>query len=170
MHPKTKKIFAITLALAIISGVAVFVFYYIITNQAVKLEEQQKILTENIDKESIHLRTSHLIDETKNERARLASYYFKNEGDSIDLLGRIENLARELGISLKTEALDKIVTKDKKEFIKMSFAFEGKKDLVFNFAELFEVLPYHIKVENLKLQQQDSGNWVGNTTIHISIN
>ncbi len=170
MNSKTKRIFVLTSSLAVISGLAVSVFYYIIAKEADRLEEQVQILTENNTKESAYVRMNRLVEDTEEERERLAGFYFKNEGDSIAFLGETERLARELGIAFKTEALDKVVTKDKQEFIKMSFAYEGRKSDIFTFAQLFEALPYHTRVESLKLRQLDSGNWAGNTTIQISIN
>jgi hypothetical protein len=92
-----------------------------------------------------------------------------SEGDSIAFLGEIEKLARELGLNLKTEALDKIVGKDKQEFIKATFVYTGRKDLVFDFSRLLELSPYHTQVESMSVGRTEAGDWSGKMTLLITI-
>ena len=169
MGTKTKKIFIISLIVALISiGVLAF-FLYEIQKQGVRLEEQIAILTESNTKESAHLRLNRLVQETESERTELAASFFKDEGDSIMFLGEIETLASALGISLKTQELDKVVDTEKRESIRMTFSYEGTKDTVFTFSKLMEVTPYHSEVESLSLLKLTNGNWQGTLTIVISI-
>ena len=169
MGTKTKKIFIISLIVALISiGVLAF-FLYEIQKQGVRLEEQIAILTESNTKESAHLRLNRLVQETESERTELAASFFKDEGDSIMFLGEIETLASALGISLKTQELDKVIDTEKRESIRMTFSYEGTKDTVFTFSKLMEVTPYHSEVESLSLLKLTNGNWQGTLTIVISI-
>ena len=169
MGTKTKKIFIISLIVALISiGVLAF-FLYEIQKQGVRLEEQIAILTESNTKESAHLRLNRLVQETESERTELATSFFKDEGDSIMFLGEIETLASALGISLKTQELDKVIDTEKRESIRMTFSYEGTKDTVFTFSKLMEVTPYHSEVESLSLLKLTNGNWQGTLTIVISI-
>lgn len=169
MSSKTKKIFVSAATFALVSSGCTAVFYYVIAQEATRLEEQVQILNENNTKESAYVRMRRLVDDTAHERARLAASYFKNEGDSIAFLGEVEDLARETGLSFKTVALDKVSMKEKQAYVKMTFAYEGKKDLVLNFSRLFEVLPYHARVDSLSLRQFESGIWSGTATIFITI-
>lgn len=170
MSTKTKKIFFIALTIAIAAVCAFVVFFLEIRSQAFRLEEQVKILTENNTKESAFVRLKRLAQETEEERALLASSFFSNEGDSISFLGEMETLANTLGLSFKTEALEKIGDKEKGEFVKISFVYEGKKETVLNFSKLLEVTPYHSRVESLRLRKGGNGNWTAELSMQIMIN
>lgn len=170
MSTKTKKIFIISLTAAVISIVAVALFGFRIQAEGVKLEEQIAILTESNTKESAYVRLKRLVQDTESERMLLASSFFKDEGDSIIFLGEIETLAAALGLTLETEALDKVVNEtDKSEAIRMTFAYEGAKDTVLMFSRLMEVVPYHSQVESLTLNKLTNENWQGELTVLISI-
>ena len=169
MNSRTKKILIASIISALAAGGLAAAFYYVIMQEAKHLDEQLRILSENNTKESAFVRVKRLVSETENERATLASAFFKNEGDSITFLGDIEEVARDLGLELKTEELDKIVGKDKQEFIKATFIYSGRKDLVFDFSRLLELSPYHAEIEAVSLDRTDNGNWKGKTTMMISI-
>lgn len=171
MSNKTKKIFILSLLISVTVTCALSYFLYKIRSEGVRLQEQIEILTKNNEKESAYVKLKRLAQETEAERALLASSFFKAESDSINFLGEIETLASALGLSLRTEALDRIVDEtSKKEYIKMTFAYEGQKDVVFNFSKLMEVTPYHSKVEAVSLRKVNGGNWEGQLTILITIN
>lgn len=171
MSNKTKQLFVLSLAAAMLAaGVLTYIFYKI-EAQSILLEEQISILNESNTKESAYLRLSRLAQETETKRTLLSDSFFKNEGDSIVFLGEIEALAKEIGLSLKTEDLDKIVSEDnKQEFIKMTFVYTGKKETVFEFTKLMEVTPYHAVVDSLSLRKMSDANWEGNLTILITLN
>lgn len=169
MNGKTKKIFLASVISALVAGGFAGGFYYVVAEEAEQLNQQLQILTENNTKESAYVRMKRLVGETEAERATLAANFFKNEGDSIAFLGEIETLARDLGLELKTEALDKIVEKDKQEFIKATFVYTGRQDLVFDFSRLLELSPYHAEIEAVSLNQTDKDEWSGKTTMLITI-
>jgi hypothetical protein len=170
MSTKTKKIFILSLVVVIAATVSLGYFLYNINSRGMLLEEQLSILAENDTKESAYLKLRRLAQDTEDERALLASSFFANEGDSIVFLGEIETMATALGLSLKTESLDKITDlESKQEYIKMSFIYEGQKNTVFMFSQLLEVVPYHSIVESLQLRETGTGNWEGRLTILLSI-
>lgn len=169
MSTKTKKIFYISLGIAIASVCAFILFFFEINSQAIRLEEQVKILTENNTKESAFVRLKRLAQDTEDERATLAASFFRSEGDSISFLGEIESLATTLGLSFKTESLEKIESKEKGNFVKISFVYEGKKDTVVHFSELLEVAPYHSQVDSLHLRKGSDGNWSAELSMQIMI-
>lgn len=170
MSTKTKKLFIVSLIVASFCIVAVVLFGLRIQAESVKLEEQIAILTESNTKESAYVRLKRLVQDTEPERALLASSFFKDEGDSIIFLGEIETLASSLGLTLETEALDKVINEtDKSEAIRMSFVYEGAKETVMAFSSLMEVTPYHSMVESLSLRKLNNDSWQGELTILISI-
>jgi Na+-transporting NADH:ubiquinone oxidoreductase subunit NqrC len=169
MNSKTKKIFLVSLVVALVAGSLAGAFYYVVAEEAKKLDQQLLILNENNTKESAYVRTKRLVGETEAERATLAANFFKDEGDSIAFLGEIEKLARDLGLVLKTEALDKVAEKDKQEFIKATFVYTGRKDLVFDFSRLLELTPYNAEIVAMSLGRTDKGDWSGKTTMLITI-
>jgi len=170
MSSKTKKIFFITLGIAIAAVCAFVLFFLEIRSEALRLEEQVKILTENNTKESAFVRLKRLAQETEDERALLASSFFSSEGDSISFLGEVETLATSLGLSFETVSLDKIEDKEKGKFVKISFVYEGKKETVIKFSKLLEVAPYHSRVESLRLRKEGNGNWTAELSMQIMIN
>ena len=169
MTKKTKNIFWISVATSVFTVSAAGLFFYEIQKKSQVLDEQVRIVTENNAKESTYLRLKRLAQETEGDRAGLSKHFFKNEGDSISFLGEVETLAAQNGLALKTEALDKVVNKDNSEYIKVAFSYEGKKETVLNFSRLMELLPYHSRVESLKVNQEVGSNWRGQITIHITI-
>jgi hypothetical protein len=171
MRITTKKLLILSLGLTFLALGAMSFFFLEIRAEGIRLEDQIAILTESKTKESAYLRLVRLANETEAERAALAKNFFKEEGDSITFLGEIETLASELGITLKTDALEKKFDKDKnQESISITFVYEGPKHLIFNFSKLMELTPYHSKVESLSLQKTSGGSWSGRLTISITIN
>jgi hypothetical protein len=170
MSTKTKKIFIISLIAVSVTTASLGYFLYHINARGMLLEEQLTILAENDTKESAYLRLRRLAQDTEAERIELANSFFGNEGDSIVFLGEIETMAAALGLTLKTESLDKIVNEEtKEEHIKMSFIYEGQKNTVFMFSKLLEVVPYHSTIESLRLRETGTGNWEGHLTILLNI-
>ncbi len=171
MVSKTKKILIIAFVTAVIFVVALGFFFKEIRDQGLFLKEQVTISNENRTKEELYNNLKRLAQDTEVERSSLASYFFKTESDSITFLGDVESTASELGLSFKTEALDRIVEKEsKKEFIKMVFVYEGKKETVFNFSKLMEVAPYHSVVDSLSLRKLSGDDWEGKLTILVTLN
>jgi hypothetical protein len=170
MNTKTKKIFILSILTAIATTASLGYFLYHINERGMLLEEQLSILAENDTKESAYLKLRRLAQDTEVDRTLLASSFISREGDSIVFLGEIETMAMALGLSLKTDSLDKIVNEDtKQEYIKMSFVYGGQKSTVFMFSQLLEVVPYHSTVESLQLREVGNGNWEGRLTILLTI-
>jgi len=173
MNTKTKNIFIASIIVSVFTSGALFLFFNEIRQQGKLLEQQITMLTDNNNKQSSSVRTKRLVQETEEERSLLTSSFFKNEGDSISFLSEIEALAKNSGLTLRTEALDKVIDPaTKRESIKIMFVYEGQKELVYNFSKLMENIPYHAKVEALSLRQlaANSGMWEGRLTDFITLN
>jgi hypothetical protein len=171
MAPNTKKILIMSIVTVLVSVGALSFFVYKINSQGLLLEEQVKILSENNTKESAYIKLQRLAQETEVERALLANSFFKQEGDSINFLAEVEALASTLGLSFKTESLDKVIEEEtNKEYIKISFVYSGQKDLVYKFSKLMDYVPYHSVVESLSLKKGVDDNWEGRLAISITLN
>jgi hypothetical protein len=171
MAPNTKKILILSVVTVLVAVSVLSFFVYKINSEGILLEEKIKIQAENDIKESTYFKLQRLALETEGERALLAESFFTQEGDSINFLSEMETLASTLGLSFKTEALDKIIDKDsKKEFIKISFIYSGQKEVVYKFSKLMEYVPYHSLVESLSLKKVSGNNWEGQLTILITLN
>lgn len=171
MSIKTKKILIISIVTAAVTVSILGLFFNEIRSRGSQLEQQIAILTENNSKESTSVRVKRLIQETEQQRQTITNNFFANESQSISFLNEIEKLARNLGLSLKTEALDKVIDPvSNGETVKIIFAFNGQKSTVLRFAKILEVIPYHSTVDSLVLRKQLNGNWEGRATISITIN
>lgn len=171
MSKKTKQIFIVALVTSILTLGSLGFFFSRILAQGQLLEEQISILTDNNNKQSTSVRIKRLVQETEVERSKLTASFFKDEGDSITFLSDIETLAKKTGLELRTEALDKITDPEtSREYIKTVFSYEGRKDLVYEFSELLENIPYHSYVDSLSLRQLTNGVWEGRVTVLITIN
>jgi len=171
MSTKTKKILTTSIITATVTVSILGLFFNEIRSRGTQLEQQISILTENNSKESTSVRVKRLVQETEQQRLKLTNNFFANESQSISFLSEIEQLARNLGLSLKTEALDKVIDPvSSAETVKIVFAFNGQKSTVLRFAEILEVVPYHSSVDSLALRKQSNGNWEGRATISIVIN
>jgi len=170
MSTKTRKILIISIISVLVTMGFLGYFFSEIRAQGQLLEEQINILTDNNSKQATNARVKREVLETSSEREQLASSFFKDEGDSIVFLTEIEELAKNSGLKLRTETLDKVPASDTVlESIKVVFVYDGPKSLVFNFSELMESLPYHSRVESLNLRQIVDNNWEGRLTVFVTI-
>lgn len=170
MSGKTKKTLIISLIVMMISmGTLVFLFYKIEAQNKL-MEEHINIIAENGTKEATYSHINRIVQETEQDRARLAGLYLSDESDSINLLNEIETLAPTFGLEFKTEALEKVrIGDDGPESIKMTFSYSGRKDKVFGFTKMIESIPYHSTVESLSLKEVGGGDFTGKITVFITI-
>lgn len=171
MSQKTKQIIIIASVAALVTVTILILFFVEINARGAQLEQQILILTENNAKESASVRIKRLAQETEQERSILTKTFFANESESISFLSDMEQLARDIGLSLRTEELDKVGDVSiGGEQIKVTFVYTGSKSAVTRFSEMLEVIPYHSVVDSLTLRRQTGGSWEGRATINISIN
>lgn len=170
MSEKTiKNLIYSTIVLFFSVGVCLYLFYEI-DEKGLLLEEQVAILAENNSKEETYLNIKRTVQETEKERANIVGKFFKDENDAINFLNDIETLAPSLGLAFQTKDLDSVIDKDKKtQAIKMSFVYSGNKDVVMDFTELMEKIPYHSYIDSLNLKELSDGLWEGKITILISV-
>lgn len=170
MNSRTKQIFILALLLLAVSIAALVLLMIQINTKGEKLEEYTTALTEKNAQEAAFIRVSRLAQETEAERATLAKAFFTDESDSISFLGDIESFAASVGLSLKTEGLDKIADKESGvEYITMTFVYSGEREQVLNFTKYLENVPYHSKVDAHTFSKTPTGLWEGSLTLLISL-
>jgi hypothetical protein len=170
MNSRTKKLLIASSTVLIITVAACLLLLYRIIAEGTLLEEHIKILSTRDTQEASYLRINRLVKETEADRAIIDSAFFKDESDSISFLGEIESFAAEVGLKLKTEDLNKISSTDgKTDYITMTFLYTGKKELVEDFTEFLENVPYHSQIDSFSLEKDSGDLWEGNLTINITI-
>ncbi len=170
MNPRTKKIFILALVLLATAIAALVLLVIQINTKGEKLEEYTTALTEKNAQEAAFIRVTRLVQETETERATLAKAFFTDESDSISFLGDIESFAASVGLTLKTEGLDKITETDSTlEYITMTFVYSGEREQVLNFTKYLENVPYHSKVDAHTFSKGPTGLWEGSLTLLISL-
>jgi hypothetical protein len=169
MTKRTKQLFVISTVSLVLSSAVAGVFFLKVEGGRQKLEEQTRVLTENNAKEFSYIKLKKLVTETEEDRAQLDRMFFANEGESIAFLGEAEAIAKNLNLSLKTEALDKVDQKDKGTAVRVVFSFEGSKQSVLRFSKLMELVPYQSTIESLELRQLGGESWRGRLSMLITI-
>lgn len=169
MSKNTKNTFIIASITFLVSVSACLFFTFEIKSQGLHLEEKVKILAEYNDKEIAYLNVSKIIKEAEGDRAQIASKFFKNENDYILFLNEIETLAPNMGLVLKTSAIEDVLDDEKKpKFAKITFSYKGQKKSVMDFSRMLENISYYSYIETLSLKEGSEG-WEGEATILISV-
>ena len=108
--------------------------------------------------------------ETAEDRAKLQSYFFIRESESIDFLNRVEAIAPQAGVTLETEGLKQVEGKeDGYVWIESQFSFSGSRDDVQRFVRILETLPYQLRLTNLEMSAQSSSLWEALVTIKVRV-
>lgn len=169
MSKNTKNTFIIALIISLVSISACGFIIYEIKNQGLQLEEKVKILAEYNDKEISYLNVTKIMKEAEGDREQIANKFFKNEKDYILFLDEIETLAPNMGLVLKTSAIEDVFDDQKKLiFAKITFSYKGQKKSVMDFSKMLENIPYYSYIETLSLKDV-SESWEGEATILISV-
>jgi ACT domain-containing protein len=90
------------------------------------------------------------------------------ESDSINFLNHVETLARDLGVSLKTNNLD-TVSIDDRTWITTSFSFSGREGDVKKFVSVLETLPYVLELTSVNLETESGGNWSSEVALRVRV-
>jgi ACT domain-containing protein len=109
-----------------------------------------------------------VLNETLDQRTMLKSYYLAQESDSINFLNHVETLARDLGVSLKTNNLD-TVSIDDRTWITTSFSFSGREGDVKKFVSVLETLPYVLELTSVNLETESGGNWSSEVALRVRV-
>ena len=134
------------------------------------LQVQLQTLNEEIARQNSFYKLQKLAEESSSDRDHLATYFLKEESDSIDVLNWIEGMAPQAHVNLQTKNLQKITDKDAKtDWIEVSFSFSGEQENVERFVAVLERLPYLSYVTSLSMSAQSSDNWEALVTLRVYI-
>jgi hypothetical protein len=162
-----KHLLIATCALMVSVGV-VFFAVYTIHKEEKTLATQVSVLAEEQAQENAHYRLQKIFEETKTERDRLSKYFLKQGSDSIDFLNKVEALAPQAGVSLKTDSLEEF--SDKKtgaKWIIVKFSFAGSQTDVERFVTILEQLPYFSQVMGVTIKTSAANGWQANVTMRV---
>jgi hypothetical protein len=141
--------------------------YKIIANAQI-LKQQVTVLAAEQAQENSYYRLQKINEDSKGEREHLGAYFLRQSSDSIDFLNKVEELAPQAGVDLKTEMLEDIA--DKKtgtKWISVKFSFSGTQTDVERFVEILERLPYFSQVTAVSLKARSLDNWQAQVTMRV---
>jgi hypothetical protein len=158
----------------IIASVVMFValaafglMVYHMNKQSQQLSIQVETLEEKQAQEKTYFQLIKITEDSQVDRELLSSYFLQQEGDSVDVLNFVENLAPTLGLSIKTSGLDLVAGED--DWVTVTFSFSGSRDRVQKFIQLLENLPHVSQVMSAEMKALSSTEWQSSVTVYMKI-
>lgn len=166
----TQVSFFITLSFMIFGALVLLGLVYVIEGNAVTLREQVSAIAYTKAQQQERYETERLLDETKEERERLAQFVL-TEGSVIDFITNIEALAQSLQLSFNTQTITPEKTKDTNfDELSMNFDFSGSKPVVEYMISILETTPHHSYIRDLTVRQSEGGAvWNVNLVLVVTI-
>ncbi len=159
-----------SLILISISGMSFGLMVYQINQQGEYLLEQMSALEKEQTQEASYLRLKHIAEDTKLEREELHSHFLSPEKDTIDFLNKIESMAPENGIELKTSGLNTITdAKDNTKWIQVDFSLIGSRERVQRFIQILETFPLVSRVKGLEMGTLSSTQWQADIIMQVQV-
>jgi hypothetical protein len=162
----------ITIALILFATSIVFfgLMVFQVERQGEQLGEQIATLEAERAQEDSFFRLKKIAEDTKNDRAKLDSYFLESENDSIDFLNFIEGLAPDYGVVLNTNSLEVVEDADTADrWIEVSFTFSGSRMQVDNFLIILENLPYVLRIDEYSMNKKSGAEWEANVSMRVQI-
>ncbi len=170
MSKKTIRTIIFATVLLLISILVFGFMVFQIIRQGDKLNIQLDTLASERAQESSYFQLIRIGEESAKDRLKIQDYFLKEESDSIDFLNLIEGLARQSGVSLKTDSLGTVTSpKDNSTWITVSVSFSGSRERVQNFVRLFETLPYVIRLTSFEMGSLSSTEWNARVSMEVMI-
>ncbi len=121
-------------------------------------------------RESDFYRLQKTSEESAEDRKAVEKYFLPQSSDSIDFLNRVEQLAPQSGVTLKTDGLEEASDKKtKQKWIEAKFSFSGTQNNVENFLSILETAPYLSRVTSVSLNARSLDNWEAKVTMRVFI-
>jgi hypothetical protein len=134
------------------------------------LREQLTSIELENKRESDFYRLQKTFEESAEDRKTIETYFLPQSSDSIDFLNRVEQLAPQSGVTLKTDSLEEASDKKtKQKWIEAKFSFSGTQENVENFINILETAPYLSQVSSVTLKARSLDNWEAKVTIRVFI-
>ena len=156
-------------SLSLLVVVGCFSFAVIkIKNKEGELRGQFQTLNEENLRENSFYQLQKTAEESKKDREQLATYFLKQESDSINVLNWIEGMAPKANVLLETKSLQKVTDKETKtNWIEVAFIFSGEQDNVERFVGILERLPYLSYITSFSMKAREVGDWEAAVTLRI---
>lgn len=163
---RTKTIAAVSTTLFIGTVGALLFLVYRIDHDALLLEEKSTALALREAQEQERLNTVRLLEDTSDERTKLASYILTEE-EIIDFINNFEQTAKQQQLDFVTQTITPVETPDPLfNEIAITMAFTGDKEDVMFLLQLLETLPYLSSLESVAVRQSNSdGRWSANVAL-----
>jgi hypothetical protein len=168
MTSKTFTILIIALIFALSSaGMLGFVLYKV-HREGLELTQRVTLIADRDAKIQMYGELSRLVEETESERAELSSYVL-TENETSSFLTEIERLGAETGNKLSTASLDVVEKGSDYDELHIKFNVEGTEASVKEMLHVFEILPYHSKVDSVLLTKESNDSFRGVINLTVSI-
>ncbi len=156
-------------AVAVVVGIA-----YAIFTEERTLEASRQTQAERAAAERNLAALSQLLKDTSNARATLASYVL-TEDSVVSFLAHIERVARSSGVIVETRSLAVVPLGDSETFeeLTLEVSVEGTFESVYRTLELFEHMPYQMRIGSVLLERREQGGeggtlWRGTYTLFVT--
>lgn len=170
MTSATIRNFVIALLVLLLSlgGFGYMVFQ--IDKKSDLLKDQLTSIELENKRESDFYRLQKTSEESAEDRKTIETYFLPQSSDSIDFLNRVEQLAPQSGVTLKTDGLEEASDKKtKQKWIEAKFSFSGTQENVENFINILETAPYLSQVTSVTLNARSLDNWEAKVTMRVFI-
>lgn len=168
MSPVTIKHLGISSVLLLLAGILCSGAVFEIHRKSDVLRTQVDVLMAEQAQADSYYKLQKISEETKSEREQIDRYFLKQGSDSIDVLNKVEALAPQIGVSLKTDSLEEQA--DKKagtKWIDITFSFSGPEENVLQFLETLEHLPYFSQITAVSLEESAGSGWSAKVTMKL---
>lgn len=160
LRNSTKIIATIGIAVLLVSVAVYGIFFLMVSKHKT---DHIALSTERAEarahKESLQ-KLMRVLDETSTERESLKGRFIEEDG-VIDLLGLVETLGREQGVSLTTDSLTVQPGNSYFETLVIKISVEGQYAQVLGMLSLLEALPYQTVIYRTQVQRVETGDWRG---------
>lgn len=170
MSKSTIRNFIIAIILLLVAAGIFGLTYKMIGDEEEKLKTQLAAIKMGNDREQTGYRLEKIAEESKQDREQLDKYFLPQVGESITFLTKVEELAPQNNVALKTNSLEEGGDKKTKEkWVDAAFTFSGSREDVERFISILENLPYVSEITSVKLIKMSAVEWEASLTIRVFI-
>jgi len=170
----TKKLLYVSVFAALLVVFLCGILFFQINKSQRLIEQYKEKISNRVNKAERLRSANHLLQNTKEERAKLPSYFVSGE-DTVEFIEFIDSLGAESEVSMNVESVKLVDGEEKDPYadLHMSVSAQGDWDSIFRFLSLLELMPYNVDIRdvmingNLKGERKGS-NWSGKISFVVS--
>lgn len=166
-----KKIQPLIFALVCMLAAAGLFFglWYVIEDQGLELKDQAQTIADEKSFQSQYHRLVESVNRTETDRRTLESYVLLDDGDTIELLSRLDEIAAAQGVELATSQLQLKESEGNYNQLQLSYRLGGPEAAVVRLISLFETLPLHSHVTSVNIDRSKVEGDVGPVSANVSL-